>query len=255
MSSEISRRDFLQQYYMRDKTWKPLTKPRIETNDFVQTIRDGVLFNNETHDILCLGLKGSSKSSSCMGLAKLIDPNFSIKNVAFNIDEQVELSKTLPKGSVILFDDAGMMDGGSSRRSMSTVNQVMMDIAQMCRTDKHITIYTTIEDSRLDKRVRTQFPYIVSPVQKISYDWGLASVLEVFKNTQFINREQSGETFVQIQRSRLKYGSGNLTHVVVPHCPKDLMIEYNELREKRLETARSRAITTQKYKKEIAEED
>lgn len=235
---------------MRDKTWKPLTNPKVETADFIQTIRDGVLYNNETHDILCLGLKGSSKSSSSMGLAKLIDPNFSVENVAFNIDEQIELSKTLPKGSVILFDDAGMMDGGSSRRSMSTVNQTMMDIAQMCRTDKHITIYTTMEDSRLDKRVRTQFPYVMSPVQKINYDWGLASVLEVFKNTQYINREQSGETFVQIQRARMKYGSGNLTHIVVPHCPRDLMIAYNEKRAGRLEDVRNKTIRTNKYYKE-----
>lgn len=252
MSSEvkISKSDFCQKYYMRDESWLPITKPKVKELDLVSRIQDGILNRNESHDILAVGLRGTSKSSSLLALSRLVDPDFNIDNVAFTIEEQIEKSSRFSRGSVILFDDAGTEGAGSSRNSLSKENRKLSDVSQMSRTDGVPTFYTTTEDGRIDKRIRSMFTYVLTPVKKITYNHGLASVLEVHINAQIINKDPSSEFLVKSYRKKLSYGSGNITHVVVPHCPKDLMKEYSTLRKQRLDKVRRRTILTSKYNKQ-----
>lgn len=255
MSSVISKSDFSQKYYLRDQKWDPLSRPRVEVPDFLESIKDRVVNRNESCDILYAGPRGTAKSSSAMGTGMLLDKNFSIKHIAFTIDEYIELTKKLPRGSTILVDDGGMSDAASSRKSMTNDNQKMMDVVQMCRTDNHNTIYTTIDDGRLDKRIRNTFTFVATPVRKITYNFGLATVVELFENKQSIIRNPTSETFVQLSRQKPMYGSGRLTHMVIPHPPIDLMISYNKRRQERLEDARKRALTTAEYDKLQEEEN
>ena len=66
---------------------------------------------NQNYVMLFVGQTGTGKSYAAMSLAEHVDPNFNINRVVFTADEFIAIlnqDKTMVKGSVIMWDEAGV---------------------------------------------------------------------------------------------------------------------------------------------------
>jgi len=152
--------------------WQPLFK-----NDYSFTIpfnifefiKNQVKDRNESFDIFIGGDRGFGKSSCAMSLALLLDDNFSIDRWCFKTEKYLELlTSNLSKGTVIVLDDIGTQESGSSRKWQAAEAHDLADITQVNRTDGLITIGTSLELNRGEKRLRAGFRILISPVRKIA---------------------------------------------------------------------------------------
>lgn len=64
--------------------------------------------------------------------------NFTLKNFVFNPEELMEKATTLPRNSVIIYDEG--LEGMDSMGIMKQVNQAMAQFYQRCRTFGHVII-------------------------------------------------------------------------------------------------------------------
>lgn len=103
---------------------------------------------------LFVGRTGSSKSGSAISLAYAMDPTFNLDRIVFKIEDFYKISteQSLPPGSFIVFDDAGI-DAGS-RRWQDEKNQAFGAILQTFRYKQLPTLITTPRLGFLDKQVR-----------------------------------------------------------------------------------------------------
>lgn len=93
-----------------------------------------------------IGESGSGKSWLCLRFSdqyykRYLKINFSVDNVVFTITEFLELVKTLPNCSIIIFDDAGLKY--SSKRWWDELNQILGYTMQSFRY-KIINVFFTI---------------------------------------------------------------------------------------------------------------
>ena len=90
--------------------------------------------------IAFLGEPGSGKSSAAIRLGAALDPNFSVDNIVFNVEDYLHLINTLPEHSVLIFDDAGV---GLANRDWRT-KQVKLfgKVAQTVRHKNFVHIFT-----------------------------------------------------------------------------------------------------------------
>ena len=77
------------------------------------------------------GEEGSGKSVLAMQLAKHLDPNFNLDNIAFNADQFIEKIKNAKKCSCIVLDEA--FSSANSRASLTEVNRSMIGLATEMR--------------------------------------------------------------------------------------------------------------------------
>ncbi len=101
-----------------------------------------------------VGRTGSSKSGSAISLAYAMDPTFNLDRIVFSVDEFFEIStgSSLPPGSFIIFDDAGV--GVGSRDWQDEKNKSLGAILQTFRYKQLPTLITTPRISFIDKQVR-----------------------------------------------------------------------------------------------------
>ncbi|MBD6956475.1 MAG: PhoH family protein, partial [Thermoplasmatales archaeon] len=80
------------------------------------------IYNNKNDIIFFIGPPGSGKSYGALSLASSVDPTFNVDRVVFSVEEFMDvfmkeetdpktgekIQKFLPKGSAIVFDDAGV---------------------------------------------------------------------------------------------------------------------------------------------------
>lgn len=154
--------------------WQPVFRddfPQFQENqDIFKFIRESVTEKNESWDIFIAQQRGMGKSTIAISIARMIDPNFSVNNICFTAKDFTELiTSGLQKGSVIIFDDLGTAKGGSSRKWQAAGVHELADIMQLNRTDGIITIGTSIEIERSEKRLRSGFRALISPTKKLSH--------------------------------------------------------------------------------------
>ena len=164
--------------------WEPIFKedyPYLTHNqDIFKYIRDQVVKKSESWDFFIAQQRGMGKSTIAISLAKMLDPNFSINNICFTVDDFADiLTSGLAKGSVIVFDDMGTSQGGSSRKWQAKGVHELADLMQLNRTDGLITIGTSIELERSEKRLRSGFRCLISPTNKLADRRGLAIDVEL----------------------------------------------------------------------------
>lgn len=99
-----------------------------------------------------VGETGNGKSWSALCLAEVLDPNFSIDQVAFTPIEFLELvqSEEYGKGSFIVFDEAGV--GISNRDWYSEVNKQVGFVMDTWRDQNRGAIFTLPSLGGLDKK-------------------------------------------------------------------------------------------------------
>jgi len=81
-----------------------------------------------------------------------IDPKFTVDQVAFSIEEFLELVKKLPAGRAIVADEIGQWF--SSRDFMKTENKDLSAILQIFRINRLAVIYTLPNMYQVDKNLR-----------------------------------------------------------------------------------------------------
>lgn len=154
--------------------WQPIFKedfPQFKENQNIfKFIRNSVVNRNESYDFFIAQQRGMGKSTIAIALAKMLDPDFSIDRIVYTAKDFMNLMVSgLPKGSVVIFDDLGTSQGGSSRKWQSSGVHELADIMQLNRTDGIITIGTSIEIERSEKRLRSGFRCLISPSEKLAH--------------------------------------------------------------------------------------
>lgn len=118
------------QYYLDNNL-----KPRWEN------LSKQVIKYNMDRVYIVVGKERSGKSTWTFQQAKFIDNNFGVHKIAFTGEEFLELIKTSPPGSVVVFDEA--FRGFSSRNFRSKMNQILVQ-AMMEVGKKNLIIFIVL---------------------------------------------------------------------------------------------------------------
>lgn len=108
---------------------------------------------NQNLLVLVYGETGSGKTYTCLKLARMIDPHFTLKQVVFDIDQFFKLlnSNTLHQGSVVIFEELGV--AANARKWFSDENQWMSFVNQVFRTRNLIVFYTVPKLDMVDSQL------------------------------------------------------------------------------------------------------
>ncbi len=133
--------------------------------------------------IAFVGAMGSGKSYSAITLAQTIDPNFTADNIVFTVREFAKkITSRLPRGSVIIFDDAGV--DANSRDWHEKRVKLLAKVAQSFRIFGIIVIITTPKMEYLDSQTRKLMSVLFeSPTPKVDSDQEMErkGVMKVFR--------------------------------------------------------------------------
>jgi hypothetical protein len=128
----------------------------VSSMTFISEIHNTLHKKNENYLALFLGKTGSGKSWAALNLAETLDPNFNVDNVVFTAIDFIHLiNKDLPKGTCIIFDDAGV--GYSNREWWTFSNQLVNMVLQSFRYKNYAVIFTTPVITYIDKVSRPLF--------------------------------------------------------------------------------------------------
>lgn len=205
------------------------------TTNIFERIRRNVVVRNESWDIFIAQRRGAGKSTVAVRLGMMLDPYFTIDHVCFTVTKFVALlTSRLRPGTVLIFDDLGTQEGGSSRKWQKKEAQDLADIMQLNRTDGIITIATSLELERGEKRLRAGFSLMVDPGEKLSdADTGGHGLASRIKLRQKVVDVFDGDVKWQYMR----YASGGrIVAIDISHPPADFWLgEYKAMREQFLE--------------------
>jgi len=108
---------------------------------------------NRNANLVFVGDTGSGKSYSSISLAEQVDPNFSADRVVFKTIDFIKLvNSDLPKGSVIVFDDAGL--GIPAREWQRTSAKIFGKLFQGFRYKNLISMITVPNFGFIEKQSR-----------------------------------------------------------------------------------------------------
>ena len=205
------------------------------TTNIFDRIRRNVVVKNESWDIFIAQRRGAGKSTVAIRLAMMLDPYFTMDHVCFTVTKFVGLlTSRLRPGTVLVFDDLGTQEGGSSRKWQKKEAQDLADIMQLNRTDGIITIATSLELERGEKRLRAGFSLMVDPGEKLSNaDTGGHGLASRIKMRQKVVDVFDGDVKWQYMR----YASGGrIVAIDISHPPVDFWLgEYKAMRNKFLQ--------------------
>ncbi len=174
-----------------------------------------------------VGQTGSGKSYSALSLAKLLDPTFSAKRVAFNfkhfMDIVSELAGKGTQGEAIIWDETGIdLD---SRKFYSTVNILANKILQTFRSDRFNVIFTVPDASFVDTRTRKLFHHVIE-TKTILRDSGRCVT------TWYESHRSASADKERMWHPRLVFEGKRhvLKDILIPKPPQDIIKEYEELK-------------------------
>jgi len=108
---------------------------------------------NRNANLVFVGDTGSGKSYSSLSLAEQVDPNFSTDRIVFRTIDFIKLvNSDLPKGSVIIFDDAGL--GIPAREWQRTSAKIFGKLFQGFRYKQLISMITVPDISFIERQSR-----------------------------------------------------------------------------------------------------
>ena len=109
---------------------------------------------NRNANLIFVGDTGSGKSYSAISLGEQVDTNFCIDRIVFTAKDFVELiNSDLPKGSVVIFDDAGL--GIPAREWQSMAAKIFGKLFQGFRYKNLISLITVPDMSFIERQSRT----------------------------------------------------------------------------------------------------
>lgn len=114
------------------------------------------------------GPPGSGKTYTGLRIAELVDPRFSVDNIAFTVENFIHLvNGGYPRGSAFLGDDFGT--AANSRKWQSDPNISLSYVAQSFRFMGYLTIVTLPDIDGLDSQVRRLF-HLTLQTKRKKYD-------------------------------------------------------------------------------------
>ncbi len=131
---------------------------------FFSDLRKRIEKEKRNNVILCIGAPGTGKSLGSLQIAQTLDPNFSIENVIFEVEELIELlaKDKLGKGDVAIFDEiSGSKKAAYSRRAMSSTNMILSWATQTHRSLNYTLILTCPNWAMVDKDVRSLVDFVL----------------------------------------------------------------------------------------------
>lgn len=168
------------------------------------------------------GPTGSGKTYSALALAEAIDPNFSAKNIVFTPEEFMQLlnGDTLSKGSVIVFDEAGVTL--NARQWQQSSNQMIQHVLQTFRHKNYIVIFTAPHFGFIDRASRELF-HCYMETQYIDF----RSKKCALKPLMIQVAQRSGKMYFKYLRVILpKVGKVELKEVLIPLASKPILDLY-----------------------------
>src|SRR2546422_4574567 len=121
-----------------------------------RSLRERTVNRNLNAIVALIGATGSGKSYSAMRLGLLIDPSFGIDRIVFTKDAFLDLvSQGLPKGTVIMWDEAGL--GMPAREWQSVMNRAVGYILQTFRYKNSVLLLTVPSQMMLVSQARALF--------------------------------------------------------------------------------------------------
>ncbi|WP_224332885.1 hypothetical protein [Haloprofundus halobius] len=122
--------------------------------------------HNENWMCCCVGETGSGKSYAAVRLGEALDPNFSIDNIAFSVEEFLELvnDDSFGPGSVFVLEEAGVAAG--NRNWWDIANEVLDSLTQTWRNQNKGAVFTAPDFDLIDSHVRRRFHHLVDMVDK-----------------------------------------------------------------------------------------
>ena len=173
-----------------------------------------------------VGDTGSGKSYNALTLAKLIDPEFTIRNVVFNPEQFLALlnSGKLKRGSVVVFDEAGV--GIPAREWFSLQNKLLGYVLQTFRHENIAVIFTLPNISFLDIQARRLFHAIIE-THGINFKTGYSRTkIFIIKHNPLI--EKDFRVYPRIDDG----GRKKICWYNIPHPPKPLTRAYERIKKK-----------------------
>lgn len=213
--------------------WQPLFPESyglINIPDMFREIQHRVKDLNESWDILIAAPRGLGKSTVGLGVALLFNPNFSLDNWAFTMEDRLKLESELPPGSVLPHDEMGTRESGSSQEWMKSANKDFADQVQLNRTNRIIHIDITLDEGRILNRVRATYKILITPVRKLSNadTGGRGLATECIVRIVEMAPMAHGDPFFKKYWRYFK--NGRIARYIVFHPPADLWKEYSKKR-------------------------
>lgn len=108
---------------------------------------------NRNANLMFVGDTGSGKSYAAIYLGEQVDPNFSVDRIVFTTKDFIHLvNSNLPKGSYVIYDDAGL--GIPAREWQSTSSKVFGLLFQGFRYKNLISAITVPDTSFIERQSR-----------------------------------------------------------------------------------------------------
>lgn len=110
------------------------------------------------------GYTGVGKSTLMTQFAKLLDPNFGIKNVVFNSKDLLRASEELPKFSVIAYDESGEMASSDKSRQKAATN--LVEFLRMCRSRNQFFLFCIPNFLKINSEIATNLSDVLIEVKE-----------------------------------------------------------------------------------------
>lgn len=227
--------------------YRPLRNDKKEQIDIIADLRK-MNESNEAVDILITGMRGDGKSTLAMGICHRLDLNFSVNKICFDMHEFITLVDTLPHGSAILMDESGTVESGMScRQSMSSENQEFNDVWRKVRTKGIYFVVISPDKDDIDKRVRSSFRFICTPVAKLSNDDTNGNGMAI-KSLIVENFKEYDD--VELFKMKKRYYKG-IKFVTIAAPPASLIYNYEKKRDRSLNYSIQMATSQKEEKKNL----
>ena len=189
------------------------------------------LRKNQSILALWVGETGTGKSLSAISSALQIDPTFTPDRIVFDTRSFLHLINSgLPKGSVVIYDDAGI--GISNKDWFKEQVKVFGKVVQSYRFKQVVTFITTPDISFIENQSRSLLNLLM---QSDPIEQGTFYPKIPYKPRNYSLR--SGNTYYIYPRFLIKDKKGNLEKVMVkkvhfPLPPQDFIDVYERNKER-----------------------
>lgn len=138
---------------------------KFSDDPIIRYIQKRLWRRNQNWLMAICGATGSGKSFSALRIASEIDPNFSVEHVIFfPKDLMTLLGQPLPKGTAIVYDEAGV---SYSAREWQTLSNRLINYVMQTFRERNLALIMTVPDSSfLDVQIRKLF-HMIALTQKI----------------------------------------------------------------------------------------
>ena len=152
-------------------------------NYIVNKALSRTLKKNQNYMLIVVGPTGSGKSYTGLSFAMRMDTSFDIDRICFRAKDFLKATtRDLDRGSVILFDEAGI--DVSSREWYTKRNQAINQTVETFRRDNLICVWTTPVLSNIDKKARSYFHGLAEVLEPDRVGWGAVKYFDLKPNVQ-----------------------------------------------------------------------